>query len=142
MNQALSIRLADAEDAESLIMLNHEFNGIQMPIEEVQVGLTNANELIVLALWAGRPVGFACAQVYKSFCYREPGSEITEMYVREEARQKGVASSLLSFLEDALRARGIRDTTVTTGRHNDIAIKVYKTNGYRAKEYQVLHKNL
>lgn len=34
MNQALSIRLADAEDAESLIMLNHEFNRIQMPIVE------------------------------------------------------------------------------------------------------------
>lgn len=142
MANNIVIRQATVEDAESLLQLNYEFNEVQMDIAEITESLRVSTELIALAMIGDRVAGFACAQYFRSFCYQSLCGEITEMYVREDARRKGIASLLLTFLEDELRARGVTGVKLITGSKNEIAIKAYETNGYIPQDDLVLHKIL
>lgn len=66
----IHIRWANGNDAEDLLKLNDAFNGVGTTLEEVKESLALSNELIALAVIDGQAVGFACAQYFKSFCYR------------------------------------------------------------------------
>lgn len=136
------IRWANEDDAEILVTLNEEFNGAGLTTSEVINSLTESNELIALAIMDNVPVGFACGQYYKSFCYRDLQGEITEMYIQETARRKGLASLLISFLEHELRLRGVKSVKILTGRNNDSALKTYERADYVKKEDAIFQKDL
>ncbi|MGN7763500.1 GNAT family N-acetyltransferase [Paenibacillus sp. 22594] len=104
--------------------------------------LVSSNELFALSIRGDTPIGFACGQYFKSVCYRQLYGEITEMYVSENARRSGCATSLLSFLEAALRARGVKEVKLITGANNEAAIATYTKNDYTRQEYIVLSKKL
>ncbi|OKP99797.1 GNAT family N-acetyltransferase [Paenibacillus sp. P46E] len=142
MNNPILVRLATPEDAESLAKLNYEFNGVLMDMHTIQETLVSSNELVALGIRGDTPVGFACGQYFKSVCYRELYGEITEMYVSENARRSGCATSLLSFLEAELRARGVKDVKIITGANNEAAIATYTKNDYTRQEHVVLSKKL
>ncbi|RAP73175.1 GNAT family N-acetyltransferase [Paenibacillus montanisoli] len=134
------VRWANEHDAEILTVLNHEFNGVELTADEVENSLSSTNELIALAILDDQPVGFACAQCFKSFCYRDSQGEITEMYIKETARRKGLATLLLSFLEEELRKRGATEIKVITGMNNAAALKTYERSKYVKKTYVVFQK--
>ncbi|GIP45388.1 hypothetical protein J45TS6_38470 [Paenibacillus sp. J45TS6] len=69
MESNIHLRWATAKDALDLVKLNNEFNGVGITEEEVIENLSYSNELVALALMNNVPVGFACAQFYKSICY-------------------------------------------------------------------------
>ena len=142
MNKKIIVRRATQYDVEQLLELNFEFNGCNINEAEAMNCLIHSNELVAIALMDDEPVGFACAQYYKSFCYPDLYGEITEMYVRQAARRSGVASLLLSFIEAELQLIGITNLKIVTGLENEVAIKVYEKNGYNKKDYQVLNKKL
>ncbi|MBE4909887.1 GNAT family N-acetyltransferase [Bacillus luteolus] len=133
-------RWANENDVEILVALNNEFNGIGLTTNEVKESLDKTNELISLAILDDEPVGFACAQYFKSFCYTNLQGEITEMYIKETARRKGIASLLISFLELELRIRGVESVKIITGKNNDAAIKTYEQSNYIKKDHIVLRK--
>ncbi|MNV70670.1 putative acetyltransferase [compost metagenome] len=64
------------------------------------------------------------------------------MYVEEAARRRGIAASLISFLEDKLQARGVKYVKVLTGRKNHVAIKTYERCNYVQDDELLLHKKL
>lgn len=137
------IRLATSNDAEALSRLNQEFNGgYKRPSAEIIESLNKSNELIAVAVVSGKVVGFGCAQSFQSFCYKELQGEITELYVEEAARRKGIAASLISYLEQNLRERGVESVKVLTGRENDAAIKMYESCTYVKDDELLLNKNL
>jgi GNAT superfamily N-acetyltransferase len=136
------IRWANEDDAESLVILNAEFNGASSTENEIKHSLRNTYELVALAIIEDVPVGFACAQFYKSFCYRDLQGEITEMYVQESARRKGLGSMLLLFLEQELQVRGVKDVKILTGRNNESAHKAYEHANYLKKDHIVFEKML
>ncbi len=137
------VRWASREDAAELVRLNNEFNGVGMTVEEVQNSLTYSNELVALAIMEKSPVGFACAQSFKSFCYKTLYGEITEMYINEIARGRGLATLLISFLENELQTRGVRSVKVTTDIKNEAAIRTYEKALYLKEEDDlVLQKKL
>jgi ribosomal protein S18 acetylase RimI-like enzyme len=137
------VRLATKNDAEELSRLNQEFNGgDRIHGSEIIESLNKSTELIAVAVINDKVVGFACAQSFKSFCYQELQAEITEMYVEEASRRKGIASSLISFLEGNLQARGVKNIKVLTGRENNSAIKTYEICNYVKDDELVLHKRL
>ncbi|WP_019908695.1 GNAT family N-acetyltransferase [Paenibacillus sp. HW567] len=142
MNDGIEVRLATEADAEALANLNYEFNGVLMRTDEVQESLASSTELVALGVRGGFPVGFACAQYFKSFCYGDGYGEITEMYVREKARRCGGATLIVAFLEAELRARGVRNVKILTGSRNDPAIQTYEKIGYSRDEEVVLSKKL
>lgn len=138
----IHIRLATVNDAREIAKLNEEFNGVGMTAEEIIDHLSYTNELVVLALINDLPVGFACAQYYISICYSNPCAEITELYVKKDARGRGIATLLLDFIEEELESRGVKSIKVLTGKENEIAIKTYKRSNYILKEEQVLQKKI
>ncbi|KGE18421.1 GNAT family N-acetyltransferase [Paenibacillus wynnii] len=138
----INIRWANTNDAADLVMLNDAFNGVGMSIDEVKGNLTITNELIALAVMDDLPVGFACAQYCKSFCYRGLQGEVTELYITEVARGRGLGTLLIAFLEEELRVRGVTSVKVLTGKKNEIAIKTYERSRYYRQEEVLLQKNL
>ncbi|WFB61121.1 GNAT family N-acetyltransferase [Paenibacillus sp. BR1-192] len=142
MEKVKFIRLASPTDASVLDRLNEEFNGVRMQLEEIKYSLEQADEIVAIAYLGDDPVGFACAQSFKSFCYRELVGEITEMYIQERARRQGLAGMLLVFLEEQLFARGVSTVKVLTGHDNRHAIAAYEKSGYKREDEVLLEKEL
>lgn len=138
----ITVRFANENDLNELYMLNEEFNGVSTASQQTTKCLSDSSELIVIAYIDGGAAGFACAQSYTSFCYNEPQGEITEMYVREVYRRKGIATSMIACLEKGLHARGVRSIKILTGKENERAIKTYENAGYLIKSEAVLQKRL
>ncbi|WP_217593926.1 GNAT family N-acetyltransferase [Cohnella sp. GbtcB17] len=139
----MNARLATLRDVEELSRLNQEFNGgkKRLPAKIIK-RLNTGNELIAIAEFEGKIVGFGCAQSFYSFCYDEPYGEITELYVEEAARRKGIAGSIISCLEESLKVRGVKSVKVLTGRNNSAAIKTYEQCNYVKEDTQILKKRL
>ncbi|AFC27309.1 GCN5-like N-acetyltransferase [Paenibacillus mucilaginosus 3016] len=138
-----TVRLACPEDADGLVRLNREFNGVvDITAEEVSRSLRLGPELVAVAILDGVLSGFACAQSFTSFCYRERQAEITELFVMETARGQGLARELLLLLEEHLRRQGVQSIKVITGGSNEAALKTYVRSGYIPKEHAVLYKEL
>lgn len=144
MNPDFIIREATVTDAEELSRLNQAFNGSEKrPSAKIVERLKmNHSELVAVAEISGEIVGFGCAQCIYSFCYDVPHGEITELFVEESARRKGIAAALISFLEKSLRDRGVTSMKVLTGRDNSAAIKTYEHYQYVKDDEQLLVKRL
>lgn len=128
-------RLASSSDAEALVRLNAAFNGVDdVSPEDVRRSLSHSAEVVVIAVEDDKAVGFCCAQVHHSFCYRAPVAEVTEMYVDAAFRRKGCAQGLLAFLEEHLRSvHGVNELHLLTGTGNLPAQSAYKKAGYAVK---------
>lgn len=63
-------------------------------------------------------------------CYGAPYGEITELFVPESRRRRGVARGLVAHLEAEFRRRGIRDFQLFTGAENASAQAFYRSLGY------------
>jgi GNAT superfamily N-acetyltransferase len=78
---------------------------------------------------AGRPLG--CVALHR----RDDASfEIKRMYVRPEARGRGVADRLLAEIETRARALGATKIKLETGLAQPEAMAVYERNGYEPIE--------
>ncbi len=138
----IEIRNATIKDSVSLSQLNFEFNGVNIDPQQVSEKIETGNELVAIALIEKEAVAFATAQVYKSFCYTAHQGEITEMYVREKYRGKGISRMLLEFLEEELLKNGVSTVKILTGADNSSAITAYKKAGYTPDEEVFLYKKL
>ncbi|MFD1177816.1 GNAT family N-acetyltransferase [Paenibacillus puldeungensis] len=138
----LLVREIVQEDIPSLVELNFQFNGVRRSIEEVKTDLLNTRETIVVAVMEEQIVGFACGQIYKSFCYAESQAEITEMYIQEFARRNGLAVRMIELLEEIFKNAGVKNIKILTGLKNTKAIKTYEKAGYHQKEDLVFNKEL
>lgn len=138
----IHFRWAMDSDAQALVTLNDEFNGVGISEKDIIENLSNPNELVALALIDDDPIGFACAQLYRSICYPDPYAELTELYIRHEARRKGIATALVRFIEEELIRRDVKSVKVLTGKKNGAAIKTYEGLSYFKEDEQLLHKTL
>ncbi|RCX21512.1 acetyltransferase (GNAT) family protein [Fontibacillus phaseoli] len=138
----LFVRVAVKEDIPSLVELNYQFNGVQRSEAEVETDLLNKRETIAVAVLEEQIVGFACGQIYKSFCYAEHQAEITEMYVQESARRNGFAVMMIELLEEIFKNSGVKHIKILTGLKNIKAIKTYEKASYNQEDEQVLSKEL
>jgi GNAT superfamily N-acetyltransferase len=59
-------------------------------------------------------------------------AEIKRMYVRPEARGRGISRSLLVALEDRARALGYERLVLETGTQQPEAMALYESEGYRS----------
>ncbi|SEU19548.1 GNAT family N-acetyltransferase [Paenibacillus sp. NFR01] len=137
-----TIRMATEEDAAALSELNVLFNGVERDPPGVINSLRHSNELVAVAVDGNTVVGFACAQFFQSFCYSELQGEITEMYVREEARGNGYAQGLIRCLEEELAKRGADSVKILTSASNGQAQKAYSKAGYAVTTEAVMTKSM
>ena len=140
------IRLAAPEDAEQLFGLNERFNGPSgTTVEDMARSIAgNPQELVVVADQGGVLAGFACVQVKRSFCYEIPSAEITEVFVDEGFRRRGLARELLDFAVRAAVERfgPLGELTVLTGEDNLPAQRLYEGAGFRLEGEAVYFKEI
>lgn len=139
----IRIRPATPDDARELIDMNREFNGVDdLDEEQVRAELAGGAEQVFVADAGERLAGYCCVQRYKSFCYRKGIAELTELYVREEFRHKGLASRMITAHVDALRAQGVGELEVITAAANAGGHAVYRANGFRDEDWACLSRKL
>jgi ribosomal protein S18 acetylase RimI-like enzyme len=128
------VRLATVRDAEQLEILNNEFNGHgETSLENIQAALLhNHQEFVVVAEVDGTLVGFVCVQLKKSFCYDDYMVEITEVYVNQAYRKRGMASAMISFAEQHCKENyPFHKIELLTGKTNVTAQALYEKLGYQ-----------
>lgn len=128
----INVRLAQVSDALQLQGLNDLFNGEgSNALAAIEESLrSNKQEMVLVAADGDRLVGFCCGQIFKSMCYADHYGEITELFVLEAYRRRGVASGLMAAIEDAFREQGIHHFQLFTGKTNEAAQMLYKALGY------------
>lgn len=132
------VRLANINDAQQLYELNKLFNGENTSsIENVKFSLlNNKNEVIIVDEKDNNLTGFICLQIKTSFCYEESSAEITELYIKEEYRNKGIAESLLHFTEKYCKQKlNINKVELITNKANIKAQSLYKKSGYEKQDH-------
>ena len=144
----VSIRLANKNDAVKIFELNEEFNGKgQNTIHHIRELLEiNKQEIVCIAEVNGVIAGFCCAQIIKSVCYSSMHAELTELFIKESFRRKGLARELIMYVEDVcLKQYGICKFQLLTGNDNIPAQKLYGSLGYIVDDEVLLtkeHKDL
>lgn len=140
MNTEVSIFPAAIEDAPAIARLNLLFNEATDPAEAIAARMSDPNcvETVILAKVADKAVGFALVRVVPSVLYSTPHAELTELYVMEKFRQRGIASDLVTFAEQIAVQKGARSILVQTGDDNLSALALYKKLGY--EEYDLVLK--
>jgi len=130
----MSVRLAVPSDAPALLKLNDAFNGPGLgDAAHIEHSLCeNPSKIVCVAELDGETVGFCCAQLVSSICYKEKCGEITELYVEPRARRQGLATALLQLAERELVSRGATELKLLTGDDNFPARALYESLGYEA----------
>ena len=127
------VRIATANDAEQLNILNNEFNGEgETSIDNIKKSLmNNKQEVVIVTDVDDMLVGFVCVQLKKSFCYDEYMPEITEVYVKPAYRKRGFASKMITFAEAyCSKNYPLHKYELLTGHENLVAQSVYSKLGY------------
>jgi ribosomal protein S18 acetylase RimI-like enzyme len=144
MKNTMTIRLAQVSDAPGLLKLNDLFNGegcsSLIAIEESLN--SNKQEIVCVASDKDRLVGFCCGQIFKSMCYNVNYGEITELFVWESYRRRGVASKLMTFIEAEFQRQGINHFQLFTGESNESAQLFYRAYGYIESPEMMFRKRL
>ena len=125
----MPVRFALPSDAPALHRLNTEFNGSCLgSVAHIERSLReNPGEIVCIAELDGEAVGFCCAQLFASLCYENKMGEITELYVQEHVRRKGLAAALVRLAESELISRGVKELKLLTGDDNQPARALYES---------------
>ncbi|MDG6905454.1 MAG: GNAT family N-acetyltransferase [Nitrososphaerota archaeon] len=146
--EAVGIRPIKKDDIESagqllarLKRLNGEFDPLLKTIDKVETeatksierGMSSEKTVILVAVAAGRVVGFVKAEVRDRIFY-EPRIEgaIVAFYILPEFRRGGLGNRILSAIMNDLRKRGARLVTAEFPSQNEIASRFYTKLGFRS----------
>ena len=136
----IEIRSAGPGDREALVSLSREWNDDQAVAEPSAVERTLAGdgtERIWVAVVGGEIVGFAAVQQTRSFRYRRPTHELTELYVTESHRRRGVGSQLLEAVRVDAESCGALELFLRVHRDNRAARRLYERAGLEAAAHHV-----
>lgn len=138
------IRKAVKEDAAKLYILNELFNGQgSTTLEKLTDSIiNNQQEIVFVAADDNEPVGFICGQVFKSMCYSTYYGEISELFIKEEYRRKGIAGRLINRIEEEFIRNNIYSFQLFTGAANKSAQAFYETKGYKKSEEWMYRKRV
>ena len=127
----MDIRVATLADARILADLNADFNGVQMTPERMAEQMLRCYDVerALIAGIDGTAVGFACLRLIPWLCYDPPYAELTELFVREPFRRRGIASALVAHAQRMARAAGAKELRILTGRDNPAARAFYRKLG-------------
>lgn len=144
LHAIMNFRIADKSDIDALFELNELFNGIGCTTkEQLSESIQNNKQEAVFVASAGDiAVGFCCVQLFKSMCYYLNYAEITELFIKEEYRKKGVATALMTHVEEYFKGQNICCCQLFTGAHNNIAQTFYEKIGYKRSNELMYRKRI
>lgn len=124
----ISIERADAPGVRELLELSDEFHAALYPPEGTFLldvtELLQPNVTVVVAREGDRAVGMG-AMVRK-----DGYAEVKRMFLRDDARGRGIADGILQFLEEVARAAEVHTLQLETGPLQPAAIAFYQRNGF------------
>ena len=102
--------MAHVSDAVKLKDLNDIFNEKDdTTLIELETSLReNKNEIIVCADGGTSIAGVCCISIINTMCFNWQYCFITELFVREEHRNRGIGKQLMKFAEDELKKEGLK----------------------------------
>jgi putative acetyltransferase len=101
-----------------------ERNGDLMDIYD-QHNIIEQNGTVVIAYLNNEPAGCGCFKTYD-----KQTAEIKRMFVRQQARGKGVSKLILAELENWARSLHFSHTVLETGAKQSEALSLYPAMGY------------
>ena len=126
-------RLAEQADAAEIARINHDFNHTEESAEVYAARLADPSRVDwpVLALLDGRVVGLANLRLAHSVLHSAPFAELSDLFVEEAQRRKGIGLTLLRFVEELAIRGGARKLIIATDFYNHVAQQLYRSAGYR-----------
>ena len=127
------LRDVHEEDAEALSQLLTHFTDLTTTPAQIQQRLARSQgiEHPILAELDGQVVGFASLRLLNYLGEDAPYAEISELFVLEPYRRRGIARALMSELEVRARAAGASSLAVLTAADNDTAVALYRAMGFQ-----------
>ena len=132
----MRIRPAEQRDANEFAELNRRFNSGAARLEERD----ERSEQVVVAEVGGDLVGFACVQIIHSVCSESPWAELTELFVDEASRRRGLGAALVSEVERISRKAGCSELVLRTRASNRDARALFADCGYEEAPHIVYRK--
>jgi GNAT superfamily N-acetyltransferase len=87
-------------------------------------------ETTLIAEHDGVVAGFACLRVVPAMGSDEPVAELTDLFVAEPYRRRGIARALLQEAHALALARGASEVILHTGFDDRVAQSCYRALGY------------
>ncbi|MEZ4670445.1 MAG: GNAT family N-acetyltransferase [Anaerolineae bacterium] len=133
MNDRIYTRLATIADAAELARLNFLFNRFDDIPEVIATRMSDPRrmETPIVAEIDGCVVGFCAVHIVPSIFYPTPRAEVTEMYVEESFRRRGVGRALMAHAEQFALENGAADLLVLTDFYNHEAQGLYRAMGFK-----------
>lgn len=130
--RALIVRTAQPADAGEIARLNTRMNGSDEPPENYANRLKEARRVDtpILAEMDGQVIGMANLRLLQPVFYAEPYAELTEMFVEESYRRRGVGRALIAFAEQLALEGGAHAMLVLTDFYNHAAQELYRSMGF------------
>src|SRR5215212_2824801 len=130
----LTIHQATPDNAPELARVLDLFDHMGATPEQVATRMLACQNVLTTFLGEldGQPVGFACLRLVPHLQGDEPYAELTDIFVDEAFRRRGVARALIAQVEAAAEAAGTSDVVIITGSDNTVAQAAYRAAGYVA----------
>ncbi len=140
MNELIHTRIATLEDAAELARLNRLFNEFDDAPEVIAARLSNPRrmETPILAEIEGQAVGFCAVHIVPSIFYPTPRAEVTEMFVEEAYRRRGIGRALMAHAEQFARENGAADLIILTDFYNHEAQGLYRAMGFKNNDISMI----
>jgi len=90
----------------------------------------------------GRVVGYLAVTFGFSFEYRGRDAFVDELFIREEARGRGLGREALEIAEAFCRAHGVKALHLEVERHREHAVELYRVTGFENHERYLMTKRL
>ncbi len=128
----LLIRQAMPADAPAVARLNQDFNDVQTDVAVMAARLERclATERIFLAEIDGLAVGFLALWLFPVICFPEPYAEVSELFVEEAYRRRGIGRALLEAAIETAQREGAAELKLNTGFRNTAAQQLYYALGF------------
>lgn len=130
------IRIASAEDMDALARLNALFNGSSDSGEALAARLADPRrvETPIIAEVDGQVIGFTALRVVPCLFYSAPHAELTELFVEDAYRRRGIGKALIAYAVELAKQEGAKEMMVLTGLDNHEAQALYRTMGFEADD--------
>jgi ribosomal protein S18 acetylase RimI-like enzyme len=132
----ITVREATKEDLVALARLNERFNDVKTTATQIAKRLADPKcvEISIVAEVNNQIVGFAGLRVVPLIFYEGTHAELTELFVEESYRRRGVGQALIRFAESLAESKGAEALALHTGEENEAVRKFYSAVGYEVRE--------
>ncbi len=138
----LHVRVATTDDAPRLLPMFEAFYGAHFRPKTVeaireQMAAASAVDTLIVAEEGGVPLGFASLRILPQVESDLPHAELSDLFVEERVRRRGIGRALMMFAERLAAERGCPRIFLVTGFDNPSARAFYRSVGYEEHALQL-----